>query len=365
MVDGGVLAKLNAHYKFPTWNGQAEGWKVFVRDWEGACKVHSGTVGAPFLKALIFLESVPPKYQQLFRAMMHEGNWGFEEMWRHVEEYVGRNLPLMKEVEAWEALKPKGRSLEDYLDWYREFVRMGNGLKEGAVTEFHWMAAYRKGLMWKSQFEREFIKLKDKEKQEGRELDLDECNAFVLQELRSRLEVQQYKALYESKPEYPPATRRGFGAYEGGYVRTMGGIPRCEHCRRLGHSKDSCWVLLPHLRPSRSPETAAPMTKGGRGVQSSTDPPKLYRPPRSFSAPPPQSRGDDKFKGKSDGKGKSKGKGDGKGKGKGKGDGKGKGKSKGGWERREFITREQRAVDIVTPPGTRGVRGPYVTRWPL
>ena len=59
VVDEGVLAKLNAHYKFPTWNGQAESWKAFVRDWDGACKVQSATVAAAFMKALPFLEAVP------------------------------------------------------------------------------------------------------------------------------------------------------------------------------------------------------------------------------------------------------------------------------------------------------------------
>ena len=262
VLDGGVLAKLNAHYKFPVWNGQADSWRAFVRDWEGACRIHSPSVQAPLMKALIFLESVPLKYQQLFRAMLHEGNWGFGEMWGHVEDYVARNLPLMKEVEAWEAWKPRGRSLEDYLDWYREFVRMGNSLKDGAVTEFHWMAAFRRGLMHKALFEREFVKLKDREKQEGREYDLAECNNFVMQELRNRLEVQQYKNLYGDRQEYSSR-----GRHEVGHLRGMGGTPTCSHCLKGGHTMETCWALHPHLKPSRPPTTPdyTPQSRGGGG----------------------------------------------------------------------------------------------------
>ena len=57
--------------------------------------------------------------------------------------------------------------MEDYLDWYRDFVRMGNEIREGVMTEYHWMSAYRKGLMWRSFFERELVKLKEEEKKAG------------------------------------------------------------------------------------------------------------------------------------------------------------------------------------------------------
>ena len=68
--------------------------------------------------------------------------------------------------------------------------------------------------------------------------------------------------------------------------------------------------------------------EGGRGFQSNTDPATPYKPPRSFSGLPPQSRGDDKFRGHGakKGKGKGKEKGRDRGEGKSKGDGKGRGK---------------------------------------
>ena len=204
--------------------------------------------------------------------------------------------------------------------------------------------------MWRNQFEREFVRLKDRERQEGREYDLAECNAFIIQELRSRLEVQQYKALYGDWPEYPPKPR--YGPYDGGHVRGMGGLPHCSKCDKDGHTVERCWFANPHLRPPRhSPPTtseATPLNRGGRGVQINTDPSRPYRPPRSFSAPPPQTKGDDKYRGRSDSKGK--GKGDGKGKGKGKGDGKGKGKGKGSSKKSDFKKRNVREVHIATVP---------------
>ena len=266
-------------------------------------------------------------------------------MWSHVEDYVARNMPLMKEIEAWESLKPKGRSLEDYLDWYREFIRMGNDLRPGSMTEFQWMSAFWRVLMFKAQFEREFVKLKDRERQEGRELDLDECNAFIIQELRDRLEVQQYKALYGDRPDYPPRGRHG--PYDGGYVRGMGGAPTCSHCLRNGHAVETCWFLHPNLKPLWSSST--PQYRGGRGMMGDNGP-RPYRPPRSFSAPPP-SRGHDRDRGKSGGKGKGKGKGEGKGRGKGKGDGKGKGKGKGKGpsEKDDSKRRTVGEVHVATP----------------
>lgn len=233
--------------------------------------------------------------------------------------------------------------MEDYLDWYREFVRMGNSLKDGAVTEFHWMAAFRRGLMHKALFEREFVKLKDREKQEGREYDLAECNNFVMQELRNRLEVQQYKNLYGDRQEYSSR-----GRHEVGHLRGMGGTPTCSHCLKGGHTMETCWALHPHLKPSRPPTTPdyTPQSRGGRGAQASADPLRPYRPPRSFSAPPPQMRRDDHERGKGDGKGKGKGKG----RGKGKGDGKGKGKGKGrGSDKRDLPKRIVGEVHVTTP----------------
>ena len=204
--------------------------------------------------------------------------------------------------------------------------------------------------MWRNSFEREFVRLKERERQEGREYDLAECNAFIIQDLKSRLEVQQYKALYGDRPDYPLKPK--YGSYDGRQVRGMGGTPHCSHCQKDGHTFERCWSAHPHLRPPRSSPTAletTPPLRGGRGVQTGTDPSRPYRPPRSFSAPPPRSKGEDKPRGKGDGKGKGKGKGDGKGKGKGKGDGKGKGKGMGSSEKYDFKKRFVGEVHIASP----------------
>ena len=147
-LDEGVLHKINSHYKFPSWDGRPESWRAFSREWEAACLVHAATITHPTMKTITFMESLPVKYQQIFKAWWTDYHWGFPEMWGYIADFVSRNLSAAKEVQVWENLKPKGKSFEEYVDWYREFVRMGNDLPEGAINEFQWMTAYRRGLMY-------------------------------------------------------------------------------------------------------------------------------------------------------------------------------------------------------------------------
>ncbi|XP_010532412.1 PREDICTED: uncharacterized protein LOC104808431 [Tarenaya hassleriana] len=51
----------------------------------------------------------------------------------------------------------------------------------------------------------------------------------------------------------------------------------CEHCKRAGHTKDRCWILNPHLKPSRykeNPKRGMAMTVGHE--QPSIDPPMSF-----------------------------------------------------------------------------------------
>ncbi|XP_019058992.1 PREDICTED: uncharacterized protein LOC104821589 [Tarenaya hassleriana] len=60
-------------------------------------------------------------------------------------------------------------------------------------------------------------------------------------------------AHYTTKPtanNYAPRDRKSF---------------YCEHCKRQGHTKDRCWVVNPHLKPSRykdAPRRGSAMTAG-------------------------------------------------------------------------------------------------------
>ena len=76
-------------------NGQAQSCKALVRDCKGACRVHGASIMAPMMIALIFLEWMPPQYQQLLPVMVQQGIWRFTNMWGCVEDYVARNLHLM------------------------------------------------------------------------------------------------------------------------------------------------------------------------------------------------------------------------------------------------------------------------------
>ena len=135
LIDGGVMARLNSHYRFPSWDGRPETWKTFAREWESSCRVHAAPLQNPTMKTLIFIECVPPKYQSLFKTWWADSHCGFPEMWSYIVDYVDRNLSSVQEIQNRDNLKPKGRTLENYMDWYRDFVKMGNDLREGVITE--------------------------------------------------------------------------------------------------------------------------------------------------------------------------------------------------------------------------------------
>ena len=202
-------------------------------------------------------------------------------MWNDVVDYVERNLSALKEIQAWENMKPKGRSFEEYVDWYRDFVRVGNDLKEGAVTELQWMTAYRKGLMWRNYFEREFIELRQEEEKEGAEWDLSKCHAWMMSELRRKMHVQQYKTLYEEKPQ---SMGPRFTQYKG-HMRAIDCASECGYCKKFRHTQEQCYHLHPHLRPSSTPFTTPDASRHlARGVQPDTEPSRRWVP-RSASAP--------------------------------------------------------------------------------
>ena len=173
------------------------------------------------------------------------------------------------------------------------------------------------------------MRMKEQEDRDGREWNLVECHNWMMKELKRKTQVQQYKALFEEKPE---RLYHGRQHYDGS-VHTVMGTTQCSHCKRMGHDAKKCWFLHPELRPSSS-TTPAPTSTPARDGGSTTiaEPVRQARPFRSSSAPPPRSasagrKGDGKSKGSY--KGKSKGKGKAKGAGRGKGEGRPHGRGKG------------------------------------
>ena len=337
LLDASLMSRLNAHNRFPTWDGRPETWKGFARDWETACRINAVTMQNPTVKTIAFIECMPQKYQAMFKTSWADAHWGFDDMWAHILDYVGRNISCVQEIRAWENLKPKGRSLEEYLDWYRDFIKAGNDLKDGVITEWNWMTTYKKGLMWKSFFEREFIKLKEQEDKDGRDWDLLECHNWLVKELKRKTHVQQYKSLFEDKVEKPTYVPR---QYDRNHIRTVGPTSQCTHCKRTGHLVNQCWFLHPELRPTSTTSPAAqPKPFGGRGgSQPATLPSKPFNlAPSATSSKVVQNKKNDAGKGK--GKG-AKGKGKGRGKG---GEKVGKGASGKG------PSRSVREVDVTHP----------------
>ncbi|WZZ27522.1 hypothetical protein YC2023_010923 [Brassica napus] len=76
------------------------------------------------------------------------------------------------------------------------------------------------------------------------------------------------QAAQADQNEAPQANKAGYGKYED---KRFNG--NCDHCKKYGHKKSQCWILHPHLKPTKflkEKETRAHMTESSSGAGSSS-----------------------------------------------------------------------------------------------
>lgn len=73
---------------------------------------------------------------------------------------------------------------------------------------------------------------------------LDTSNSAIIQQIGQLLKTLRNKS----------------GGMNGQNLKT-----KCDHCHRNGYTKDGCWFLHPHLRPTRGNEKTGGLTQKAMG----------------------------------------------------------------------------------------------------